>query len=263
MLIDTHAHVQVDRFASDRDQVIQAAFQHEVDRLIVPGIDVDTSRDATALAASYSGQIFAAVGTHPHDAATLTAPAFSAERDLAKLPGVVAIGEIGLDYYRNLSPPEWQRQALIQQLALARELNLPVILHNRDSHEDMISHLREYGHGLLGVFHCFVGDQHMARDALDLGFYLSFAGPVTYPANTTLAEVAAWAPLDRILVETDSPYLSPVPVRGKRNEPRNVRLVAERIAALRGITLTELAARTSANAERLFRLPAPPVEKGN
>jgi TatD DNase family protein len=127
----------------------------------------------------------------------------------------------------------------------------------------MIAHLRELGQGLSGVFHCFIGNQQMAREALDLDFYLSFAGPVTYPANTELAEVAAWAPLDRILVETDSPYLAPVPFRGKRNEPSRVRLIAERIAALRSIELAELAAVTTSNAERLFRLPASALEKEN
>src|SRR5215469_12632206 len=179
MLIDSHAHVQVRQFSGDRQQVILDAFAAEVDRLIVPGVDLESSLDATNLAASYGGQIFAAVGTHPHDAATLTSEALVAERELARLPGVVAIGEIGLDYYRNLSPPEAQREALVQQLALARELDLPVILHNRDSHSDMIAHLRELGQGLSGVFHCFIGNQQMAREALDLGFYLSFAGPVT------------------------------------------------------------------------------------
>lgn len=256
MLIDTHTHVQVREFSSDRDQVILAAFDAMVDRLIVPGVDVETSRDAIALATTYPGQIFAAVGTHPHEADLLTDQALSSERELATSAGVVAIGEIGLDYYRNLSPPESQRQALIKQLELARELGLPVILHNRESHKDMIAHLREYGQNVTGVFHCFVGDRDMARDALDLGFYLSFAGPVTYPANVTLAQVAAWAPADRILVETDSPYLAPVPVRGKRNEPRHVRLIAEHIAGLRGITLEEMAAVTAANAERVFGLPA-------
>jgi TatD DNase family protein len=263
MLIDSHAHIQVHQFSGDRQQVILAAFETGVDRLIVPGVDLESSRDAADLAAAYPGQLFAGVGTHPHDATTLTGEVLAAERQLARLPGVVAIGEIGLDYYRNLSPPEAQRQALAQQLALALELDLPVILHNRDSHSDMIAHLRELGQGLSGVFHCFIGNQQMAREALDLDFYLSFAGPVTYPANTELAEVAAWAPLDRILVETDCPYLAPVPFRGKRNEPSRVRLIAERIAALRSIELAELAAATTSNAERLFRLPASALEKEN
>ncbi|WIG61443.1 MAG: putative metal-dependent hydrolase YcfH [Ktedonobacterales bacterium] len=255
MLIDSHAHVQVRQFNSDRPEVIAAAFAEGIGRMIVPGIEVESSREAVALAAAYPGRIFAGVGTHPHDADTLTPDALAAQRELAGSPGVVAIGEIGLDYYRNLSPQDTQRGALISQFALARELDLPVILHNRDSHADMIAHLRQHGAGLRGVFHCFIGDKSMARDALDLGFYLSFAGPVAFPRNTELAEVAAWAPLDRILVETDSPYLAPPPFRGKRNEPRHVALVAARIAEARGLTLDALADATTRNATALFRLP--------
>ena len=256
MLIDSHAHVQMRQFASDRAQVIQRAFSSGIQRMIVPGVDVETSRAAIALAAAHPGRIFAAVGTHPHDASTLTPDALAAQRDLAREPGVVAIGEIGLDFYRDLSPRDVQRAALISQFALARELDLPIILHNRDSHADMIAALQEHGAGLRGVFHCFIGDQSMARDALDLGFDLSFAGPVAYPRNVELAEVAAWAPLDRILVETDSPYLTPPPFRGKRNEPRHVALVAQRISELRGMPLEELADATWRNASTLFRLPA-------
>lgn len=256
VLTDTHTHVQMHQFSSDREQVIAAAFADGITRLIVPGIDVETSRQAVALAAAYRGRIFAGVGTHPHDATTLSDEAFAAQRELARSPGVVAIGEIGLDYYRDLSPRDIQRDALVRQFALARELDLPVILHNRESHADMVAHLREHGAGIRGVFHCFIGDKAMARDALDLGFYLSFAGPVTFPRNVELAEVAAWAPLDRILVETDSPYLAPPPFRGKRNEPRHVALVARRIADLRNIPLEELAVATSRNAAALFGLPS-------
>lgn len=255
MLIDTHTHVQMHQFSADREQVIAAAFANGIGQLIVPGIDLDTSRQAVALAAAYPGRIFAGVGTHPHDASTLTPEALAGQRELAGSPGVVAIGEIGLDFYRDLSPRNVQRDALVVQLALARELDLPVILHNRESHAEMVTHLREHGTGVRGVFHCFIGDQSMARDALDLGFYLSFAGPVTFPRNTDLAEVAAWAPLDRILVETDSPYLAPPPFRGKRNEPRHVALVARRIAELRGMSLDALADATTRNAAALFRLP--------
>ncbi|HLJ80137.1 MAG TPA: TatD family hydrolase, partial [Ktedonobacterales bacterium] len=240
MLIDTHAHVQMRQFAGDREQVIQGAFTAGIERMIVPGIDVETSRAAIALAAAYPGRIFAATGTHPHDATTLTAEALAAERTLAREPGVVAIGEIGLDFYRDLSPRDVQRAALVAQFGLARELDLPVILHNRESHAEMVAALREHGAGLRGVFHCFIGDKNMARDALDLGFYLSFAGPVTFPRNVELAEVAAWAPLERILVETDSPYLTPPPFRGKRNEPRHVAITARRIAELRGIPFEDL-----------------------
>jgi len=255
-LIDTHAHVQMRQFASDRAAVIAAAFAAGVDRMVTPGIDVETSRAAIALAQQYPGRIFAAVGTHPHDATTLTDAALAAERALAQEPGVVAIGEIGLDYYRNLSPHETQRAALVAQFGLARDLNLPIVLHNRESHADMISLLRSDGAGLRGVFHCFIGDIAMARDALDLGFYLSFAGPLTYPKNVELGEVAAWAPLDRILVETDCPYLTPTPFRGKRNEPRYVALTARRLAELRGLSEAEIAEATTRNAEAIFRLPA-------
>jgi TatD DNase family protein len=261
-LVDSHAHVQMRQFNSDRDAVIAAAFAAGVTRMVVPGVDVETSRLAIDLAERYPGQLFAAVGTHPHDATTLTAEALAAERELARSPQVVAIGEIGLDYYRNLSPQDVQRDAITRQFALARELDLPVILHNRDSHVDMIALLRAEAQGLRGVFHCFIGDQAMARDALDLGFYLSFAGPVTYPKNTELAAVAAWAPLDRILIETDCPYLTPTPYRGQRNEPRFVAQTAQRIANLRDISLDALAEATARNTETLFRL-TPPPENGD
>ncbi len=243
------------QFAADRENVIAAAFTSGIERLIVPGTDVETSRAALDLAARHVGRIFAGVGTHPHDASTLTAEALSEQRTLAQEAGVVAIGEIGLDFYRNLSPRDVQLAALIAQLELARDLDLPVILHNRESHDDMISLLRAHGAGVHGVFHCFIGSRAMATDALDLGFYLSFAGPLTYPRNEDLREVAAWAPADRILVETDSPYLSPQPLRGKRNEPQNVALVARTLAQVRGASEEEIATLTTRNATELFRLP--------
>lgn len=255
MLVDTHAHVQMRQFASDRAAVIAAAFADGVERLVVPGVDVETSRAAIALATEYPGQIFAAAGTHPHDASTLDAAALAAQRTLAQSGHVVAIGEIGLDFYRNLSPRDTQLEALAAQLNLARDLHLPVILHNRDSHAEMVSALRTHGQGVRGVFHCFIGDRAMARDALDLGFWLSFAGPVTYPKNVELADVAAWAPLDRMVVETDCPYLTPQPLRGKRNEPRHVALTARHIAALRGMEFEDFARATTANAAALFGLP--------
>ncbi|HEU5439638.1 MAG TPA: TatD family hydrolase [Ktedonobacterales bacterium] len=255
MLVDSHAHVQVHQFDADREHVLAAAFAEGVGRVIVPGIALESSRAAVALAARHPGRVFAGVGTHPHDADTLTPEALAAQRELAHAPGVVAIGEIGLDFYRNLSPRETQVSALIAQLALARELDLPVILHNRESHPEMVELLRAHGQGVRGVFHCFIGDRAMARDALDLGFYLSFAGPVTFPKNAELLAVAAWAPLERILVETDSPYLAPPPFRGKRNEPSHVALVARQIAEAREMPLADFAATTTRNATTLFRLP--------
>jgi TatD DNase family protein len=261
VLVDTHAHVQMPQFDADRAAVLAAAFADDVGQMIVPGVDVATSRAAIALAAAYPGRVFAAVGTHPHDANTLDAAALEAERALARSPGVVAIGEIGLDFYRDLSPREVQRQALAAQLALAREEGLPVILHNRDSSADLIDLLRAHGQGIAGVFHCFSGDRALARQALDLGFWLSLAGPLTYPRNAELADVAAWAPLDRLLVETDSPYLAPLPFRGRRNEPRHVAHTAHRLAELRGVPFDEVARTTTRNAATLFRLPAPSQEE--
>jgi TatD DNase family protein len=255
VLIDTHCHVQMRQFAADRENVISTAFANGIGRLIVPGIDVETSKAAIGLAESYGGRIFAGVGTHPHDSSTLTPETLDEQRTLAQQPGVVAIGEIGLDFYRNLSPRDIQRDALVAQLTLARELDLPVILHNRESHEEMISLLRAHATGVRGVFHCFIGDRAMATDALDLGFYLSFAGPLTYPRNEEVRDVAAWAPADHILVETDSPYLSPQPMRGKRNEPQHVALVARTLAQVRGISEEDVATLTTRNASALFRLP--------
>jgi TatD DNase family protein len=250
------------QFAADRESVIATAFSAGIERLIVPGVDVETSRAAFDLAQRYTGHIFAGVGTHPHDANTLTSEALVEQRILAQQPGVVAIGEIGLDFYRNLSPRDVQRDALVAQFALARELDLPVILHNRESHEEMISLLRAHATGMRGVFHCFIGDRAMATDALDLGFYLSFAGPLTYPRNEELRDVAAWAPADRILVETDSPYLAPQPLRGKRNEPQHVAAVARTLAQVRGISEEEVASLTTRNASALFRLPELSQETG-
>lgn len=260
MLVDTHTHVQMRQFESDRERVIAAARADGIARMIVPGTDVATSRTAVALAQAHPGVVFAGVGTHPHDAETLTPEALAQERELATAPGVVAIGEIGLDYYRDLSPREVQRAALVAQIGLARDLDLPIILHNRESHADMVALLRAHASGVRGVFHCFIGDQAMATDALDLGFYLSFAGPLTYPRNAELRAVAAWAPLDRILIETDAPYLAPQPVRGKRNEPRYVAMVAQVLAEARGLPVAEVAAATAANAATLFHLP--PLERG-
>lgn len=254
VLVDTHAHVQVRQFDADREAIIQAALAAGIERIIVPGTDLPSSLSAVELARAFPGRLFAAVGTHPHDAETLTEETLAVLRELARSPEVVAIGEIGLDYFRDLSPRTVQRDALVAQFALARELDLPVILHNRDSFGDLMELLRAHGNELTGVFHCFIGDIAMARQVLDIGFYLSFAGPVTYPRNTELAEVARWAPADRILVETDSPYLAPQPVRGKRNEPRNVMMTARHIANLRGMDEAELADRTSSNADTLFRL---------
>ncbi len=255
MLVDTHAHVDARQFDADREAVIQAALAAGVGMLVDAGCDLPSSRKAVELAAAHPGQVFAAVGIHPHDASTCSGEALAELRHLAGQPGVVAIGETGLDYYRMLSPRTQQLHSLECQLHLARELNLPVILHSRESHDDLMAMLREYGRGLRGVFHCFSGARKQAEECLAFaGFYLSFAGPLTYRANTALADVATWAPLDRVLVETDCPYLTPHPFRGRRNEPKYVALTAAKLAELRGMSAGEIATMTTANARALFGL---------
>ncbi|HEU5199108.1 MAG TPA: TatD family hydrolase [Ktedonobacterales bacterium] len=255
MLVDTHSHVDARQFDADREAVIQAARGAGVGMLVDAGCDLPSSRAAVDLAAQNPGQVFAAVGIHPHDASTYSDEALAELQELAQRPDVVAIGETGLDYYRMHSPREQQLHSLERQLALARELGLPVILHNRESHEDLMATLREHARGLRGVFHCFSGDRNMAEECLAFeGFYLSFAGPLTYRANTALQEVAASAPLDRVLVETDCPYLTPHPYRGRRNEPKHVTLTAAKLAELRGLSNEEIAEITTRNARALFGL---------
>ncbi|OAT86151.1 hydrolase TatD [Desulfotomaculum copahuensis] len=223
--------------------------------IINAGYDLPSSRRAVDLAAEYDF-IYAAVGVHPHEVAGLPADYLDTVRELSRQAKVVAIGEIGLDYYRDLSPREVQRRVFREQLALAKELNLPVVIHDRDAHGDVLDILRKDGAGPGGgVLHCFAGSLEMAAACLEMGFYISFAGPVTYPNARRPKEVAAAVPLERLLVETDSPYLTPQAHRGKRNEPAYVRYVAEQIAALRGIAPAELARAATANARRVFGLP--------
>lgn len=259
LLVDSHAHIDTSRFDSDRADVIQAAFTGGVTRIIDPGCDLISSQAAAALARAYPGAIFAGIGTHPHEAVTHTAEVEEQYRAMAQEPGVVAIGEFGLDYFRMLAPREIQREVFCAHLRLARECNLPCIIHVRDSHDDVIELLRVHGQGLRGVFHCFSGNVAQAEECLACeGFMLSFAGPLTRQGNE-LPEVARLAPLSRILVETDSPYLVPKPLRARRNEPLFVKHTAEKLAEIRGMPLQEIAQITTANAVRLFDLPHEPA----
>jgi TatD DNase family protein len=198
-------------------------------------------------------RLYATAGLHPHDAKDLTPELLAEIRQLAHDGRIVAIGECGLDFFRNLSPPEQQRDAFVAQIELSKETGLPLIIHDRDAHESVVELLA--GHGARGgVMHCFSGDWELAKQCLDLDFYISIAGPVTYPKSEALRDVAARVPADRIVIETDCPYLTPRAFRGKRNEPALVRLVADEVARLRGVDAEELAAQTSANAKALFRL---------
>jgi TatD DNase family protein len=255
-LIDTHCHLDAHAFAHDLDAVLNRAATAGVTRVIVPALDMENVHTVLGLTEEYE-DVYAAVGVHPNSAMNWRDEWIDDLRTLAMQPQVVAIGEIGLDYYWDRTPIETQHHALSRQLALAAELALPVILHNRDSSTDLLALLAESplpGTGRLGVFHSFSGDWATAEAALNMGFYLGFTGPLTYKNADELRAIASRTPLDRILVETDAPFLSPHPHRGQRNEPAHVRLVAERLAELRGLSLPDLAAITTANAERLFNL---------
>jgi len=259
LLVDSHTHIDTSRFHADREAVIHVAVAGGVTRMVDPGCDLASSREALALAKAYPGVIFAAVGVHPHDATTYSEEVGELFQEMAREPEVVAIGEFGLDYFRMLSPREVQQAVFCAHLELARACNLPCIIHVRDSHDDVIELLRKHGQGLRGVFHCFSGDVAQAEECLTFdGFMLSFAGPLTKQGNA-LPEVARMVPLHRILVETDSPYLIPNPIRAKRNEPLFVKRVAEKLAEIRGMTLEEIAQITTANAVRLFGLGEPQV----
>ncbi len=258
-LVDTHAHLDFNKFDGDREAVLRRAREAGVTTILTVGVDLPSSRRAVELAARYEG-VYAAVGVHPHDAKSLDGAALAALRDLARRPQVVAVGEIGLDFYRDLSPRDVQRRAFRAQLAWAAKLGKPVIIHDREAHDEVLSILTDWAAGLrgspltgrAGVLHTFSGDREMAERAIELGFYLSISGPVTYKNARRLSEIVAALPLDRLLVETDCPFLAPHPHRGKRNEPAYVRLVAERVAELQNVTLDELAEATTANAYRLF-----------
>lgn len=258
MLVDTHAHLDFDDFDADREEVIRRAREAGIRYIINPGADLESSRRATALAEAHA-DIFAAVGVHPHAADSLTEEAWQELRRLAHHPRVVAIGEIGLDYYRDLSPRPVQRAAFRRQLELAAELGLPVIIHDRDAHEDVLAVLEQWraeGNNLPILFHAFSGDLAVAQRVLRMGGYIAVGGPVTFTNARRLPAILPQLPLERLVVETDCPYLAPHPYRGQRNEPAYLRLVAEKLASLYQRPVEEIARRTTENARRLFRLPA-------
>lgn len=250
-LIDTHTHLHCKHFDNDREQVLEAATAAGVARIIEVGYDLDSSRAALALAERYP-QIFAVVGIQPNHAHEAPPGWLDGVRTLAAHPKAVAIGEIGLDYYRDYAPRDLQQRVFIEQLALARELGLPVVIHSREAHQDTANLLRAHARGQPGVMHSFSGDWEHARACLDVGFLLSFSGPVTFARATTLHEVARRTPADAILIETDCPFLTPHPHRGQRNEPAHVALVAQQIATLRQAPLEEVAATIWDNADRVF-----------
>lgn len=259
MLVDTHCHINFDAYDEDRAAVIERAAAAGVSRIINPGTDLNTSREGIALADHYTG-IYAAVGIHPNSTADITPTWMDDIGTLAAHPKVLAVGEIGLDYYWDKSPKQNQVAAFEAQLALASRLELPVIIHNREASEDVMGILENWVHDLPpalkdrpGVLHSFSAPVSIAERALAAGFYLGFTGPITYKNADDLRRIAANVPLDRILVETDGPFLTPIPYRGKRNEPAYIPLISERLAAIKTIPSDEMARATTANAEYLFR----------
>ena len=253
-LFDTHAHLHFPEFAGDLDAVLARARAAGVRRMVTIGTDVATSRAAAALAAR-EPDVWAAVGIHPHEAAAADEAALTEIERLASAPRVVAIGETGLDFFRDRSPREAQTRAFTAQVALARRLGKPVLVHCRDAHAETLALLAADGpleRG--GIMHCFSGDVALARRCIELGLLVSLAGPVTYPKPGALPDVARAIPADRLVVETDCPFLPPQPYRGKRNEPAYLAITAARVAELRGEPLADLAGRMSENARALFRL---------
>lgn len=260
-LIDTHCHLNFDRYDGDRPAVIQSAQDAGVTRIINPGTDFASSQAAIQLAEAYDG-IYAAVGVHPTSTVGWSAEMLAGIESLAGHPKVISIGEIGLDYYWDKSPKETQHIAFKEQLALAARLELPVIIHNREASEDIMAILADWVADLPkslqsrpGVLHSFSAPLAVAEQALELGFYLGFTGPITFKKADDLRTVASHVPLDKILVETDGPFLTPHPYRGKRNEPAHVQYVAERLATLHQLDVETFAVQTTRNAEILFNLP--------
>lgn len=251
-LFDTHAHLDFPEYNADLQEVLVRCRENQVKYVLNIGIDVATSRKSVRLARENPG-IYASVGVHPHDADTCGEQELKALKLLAAEEKVVALGEMGLDYYRDLSPRDKQQQAFRKQVNLAKELGLPVIIHDRDAHQDVLKIIREEKvREIGGIMHCFSGDWGMAKKCIDNNLFIAVGGAVTFKNSHDLKDVARLVPKDRLLLETDSPFLSPDPFRGKRNEPANVVIVAKYVAELRDTSLEDLAYWTTHNATKLF-----------
>ena len=253
MIVDTHAHLQWASFDKDREEVISRAIEAGVKCIVNIGFDVVGSGNGVELAAKHEG-LYATVGIHPHNASQFDRNVLDELRRLAEHPKVVAIGEIGLDYYRNLSPRAAQQRAFEAQLSLAENLGLPVVIHDRDAHKDTLEILAKFKGRLSGIMHCFSGSREMAEQCVESGFYISFAGPVTFPNSHKLQAIAQWIDLNKILLETDSPWLAPQEMRGQRNEPAFLLFTARKIAELKKIPFAEIAEATTKSAKEIFQL---------
>ena len=252
MIIDTHCHLEMKHFDKDRGEVIKRARNAGVKRMITVGTNLSDGEKVIQIAKA-NPDVFCAVGIHPHDSLEADEAGIAQLRELLKKPKVLALGEIGLDYFKNYAPRDTQVKAFEAQLDLAIELGMPLIIHDRDAHVEILEILKKKSRApYRGVFHCFSGGIKTAREVLDLGFYISFTGTTTYKNETKSHEVLAMAPKERVMVETDCPYLAPVPFRGKRNEPSYVTYVGEKLAEIWGITPKQVARITTENAYRLF-----------
>lgn len=252
MLIDTHCHLDFPLFDPDRDAVIQRANAAGVTCLINIGSTLESSLASSELAQQYA-QIYASVGVHPHDADGFDAQAENKLSELAQKNKVVAIGETGLDYYRNLSSPDNQKQAFMKQIELAKDLKLPLVIHCRQAEIDALQILKA-ALPLRAAVHCFSGDENFLKECLECGFFISFTCNITYKKAQGLREMVSLTPLDRLMLETDAPYLSPEGFRGQRNEPAQIKLLAEEISRIKGVSVEEIADKTSGNAKKLFNL---------
>lgn len=253
MYFDTHAHYDAEQFDGDRDRVLSALPAAGVELAVDPGCDLTSSRAALALAERYDF-LYAAVGCHPENCAPYREEDLDQIRDMARHPKCVAIGEIGLDYYWAENPPRALQQRVFRdQLALAAELALPVIVHDREAHGDSLAAVKEFP-AVRGVFHCFSGSAEMAKELVGLGWMISFTGVLTYKNARKALEAAAAVPLDRLMIETDSPYMAPVPCRGQRNDSRNLPYICEKLAELKGVSPGECARITLENGKRFFHI---------
>lgn len=254
MLFDTHAHYDDEKFDKDRHEVIEKVHEEGVAYILNASSNMESAKLGLELAQKYK-YIYVAIGIHPHCADELVDSTISSLYELSLYPKVVAIGEIGLDYYYDFISREIQKASFSKQINMAKELSLPIIVHNRESHEDTLNIIkREKAKEVGGVFHCYSGSMEMARDVLNNNFYISVGGPVTFKNAKRVVEVIKYVPEDRLLVETDCPYLTPEPFRGKRNDSRYLKYVVEKVAEIKGMAYDEMAAITMENAKRLFRI---------
>lgn len=250
MYFDTHAHYDDEQFDTCRDELLESMQENGVGLIVNPASNLESCRKVLRIAEKHP-RVYAAVGVHPHDAKEMDDNSIGIIREMAKHEKVVAIGEIGLDYHYDLSPRDIQRLRFREQLELARELKLPVIIHEREACQDTLNIITQFS-DLRGVVHCFSGSWETAEKILDMGWYISFTGAVTFKNAKKAPEVAAKMPIDRLMLETDSPYMAPVPLRGRRNDSRNLPYIAEKIAELRGMTVEEVVSVTTENGKSFF-----------